>query len=229
MLNKLYLKDQEGKAPAGQGEVPEAPKRNPNFFDRKRFVDYEQNEDSEKSKEQLHSKEEPKQGSLEMEAQPAIMEEEEEVAFTKKRDKREAVRSAAPAQKKKEEKPKEEWIPEVKKEEKPAPRQEKIEDEYYDEESDRNEVKREEKSGKKSEDDNWNMSDNDFADNSDTKKPLNNQVKENVLNFDEIPTLKDSAVKEEQADNKKQIDFFGSNLDHKNGNEMLDGNEFDNL
>ena len=73
------------------------------------------------------------------------------------------------------------------------------------------------------------MSENDFADNSDNKKPLENQVKENVLDFDEIPTLKDSPQKEEQANNKKEIDFFGSNLDNKNENEMLDGNEFDNL
>ena len=61
MLNKLhsnYLKEQEGKAPAVASVEPQVeakPQRKPNFFDRKRFVDYEQNADSdnEKSKEQI--------------------------------------------------------------------------------------------------------------------------------------------------------------------------------
>lgn len=52
MLNKLhtnYLQDQEGKAPAAQTEQDQ-PKRKPNFFERKRFVDYDQNNDSDGEK-----------------------------------------------------------------------------------------------------------------------------------------------------------------------------------
>jgi hypothetical protein len=44
LLNKLHanhLKEQEGKAPQPVAEVEAPPQRKPNFFDRKRFVDYE--------------------------------------------------------------------------------------------------------------------------------------------------------------------------------------------
>jgi hypothetical protein len=68
LLTKLhlnYIKEQEGKAPGAQAESTEVlPNRKPNFFDRKRFVDYEQNQDSdnvdnEKSKEQLNTNSKP--------------------------------------------------------------------------------------------------------------------------------------------------------------------------
>jgi hypothetical protein len=39
-LHQKHLKEQEGKAPGGQIEA-EPKKRKPNFFDKKRFVDYE--------------------------------------------------------------------------------------------------------------------------------------------------------------------------------------------
>ena len=71
MLTKLHsqhLKDTETKAPQ---PVEAPPARKPNFFDRKRFVDYERNEDSdqEKSKEALppaaEAKEVPKKAETE--------------------------------------------------------------------------------------------------------------------------------------------------------------------
>jgi transposase-like protein len=54
-LHKNYLNQQERKAPEPSAAVEAPPQRKPNFFDRKRFVDYERNEDSdnEKSKEKL--------------------------------------------------------------------------------------------------------------------------------------------------------------------------------
>lgn len=61
MLNKLhsnYVKEQEGKAPAGQAEQQDPPQRKPNFFDRKRFVDYEQNNDSDTDKQKEQQKKE---------------------------------------------------------------------------------------------------------------------------------------------------------------------------
>jgi hypothetical protein len=37
-LHKKFVNEQESKAPAGFGDEP---KRKPNFFDKKRFVNYE--------------------------------------------------------------------------------------------------------------------------------------------------------------------------------------------
>jgi hypothetical protein len=53
-LNKLHANYVKEHAPPPQPvAIDDQPKRKPNFFDRKRFVDYEQNADSdqEKSKE----------------------------------------------------------------------------------------------------------------------------------------------------------------------------------
>lgn len=57
LMQKLYdqnVKEQEDKAPGAQVEQQqELPQRKPNFFERKRFVDYEQNNDSDHDKEKL--------------------------------------------------------------------------------------------------------------------------------------------------------------------------------
>lgn len=64
LLNKLhanYVKEQESKAPAGQLEQQDPPQRKPNFLERKRFVNYEENNDSDNEKnKELQKKEKSK-------------------------------------------------------------------------------------------------------------------------------------------------------------------------
>lgn len=241
MLNKLYqnhLKEQEGKAPAvASVETVEEPKqRKPNFFDRKRFVDYEQNADSdnEKSKETLVK--EVKAGAIVESVEPPKVEsteevEEEVMVVSSKKKKTEAVRSAPP--KKVEEKPAEVKVP--------SPKEEIIVDDWeddWDKPSDRKPAdKQQPASSKKSDDyDNWDMSDQDLQDNIEQSKKQTQPPKEvspvkqeptkvQTVQFDEIPELKDASPPKE--DDRPAIDFFGVNeMKDSDRGDNVDGNPF---
>ena len=119
-------------APAAVIVPEEMPKRKANFFERKRFVEYEQNTDSQhdKSKEQLKVQEE-------------VVEEEVQVFQNARKARPEAVKSKAPAKKAVEEKPAE--LFEIKEPVKEAVKETK-----------------KEPSDKDDYEDNWDMSDNDL-------------------------------------------------------------------
>ena len=137
-MQKLYdrhVKTTESQAPAAVTEqVEEAPPRKKNYFERKKFVEYEQNTDSQhdKSKEQLKNTDDNV--------------EDEEVFVVNKREKQQAVKSKAPPAKKTQEKPASDFV--VKEPEAVKPKEEPkevkkdlIEDDY---------------------EDNWDMSDHDL-------------------------------------------------------------------
>ena len=160
--------------------------------------------------------------------------EEEVMVVSSKKKKTEAVRSAPP--KKAVEKPAEVKI-DVK--------QETIVDDWeddWDKPSDRKTDKQQLASSKKSDDyDNWDMSDHDLQDNieqskkqppkevSPEKKPEPIKVQTiQPVQFDEIPTLKDTSPPKEE-DNRAEIDFFG--VDEMKGGDSdrednVDGNPF---
>jgi len=88
-MQKLYdhhLKTTESMAPAAVNEDQDQPKRKANFFERKRFVEYEQNNDSlnDKSKEQ------------QIVMAPEVMVEETVTAVHKPKPEAVAVKSSAP-------------------------------------------------------------------------------------------------------------------------------------
>jgi len=92
-LHAQHLAEQETKAPAAQSEEDRGPARKPNFFDRKRFVNYEENQaDSEKS------------------GEPAEVVEESVAVVSKKQAPKGMARSGAPPEKVAEQEPVETFV-----------------------------------------------------------------------------------------------------------------------
>lgn len=91
--------------------------------------------------------------------------------------------------------------------------------------------------------DNWDMSDTDLQDNSDNKQAYKAQEEKenksnnlfdskwkNVVNFDEIPTIKDSKPSNEHSDRRNKIDFFGQEQESdEDDNDVMNPDDFDDL
>lgn len=91
--------------------------------------------------------------------------------------------------------------------------------------------------------DNWDMSDTDLQDNSDNKQAAKAQhdkenksnnlfdsKMQNVVNFDEIPTIKDSKPSlNDHSDRRNKIDFFGQEQESDEDDNVMNPDDFDDL